>query len=244
MTRNDWITPAWPAPPTVRSLITTRSGGVSTGIFRSMNLGLGLGDDRAPANRAILRGFIPSAPVWVRQTHGSRIIPAMPDAHSLTDADASFTQALGVVCAILSADCLPVLLCDEDGTTVAAAHAGWRGLAMGILRETVKALPIPPEKLMAYFGPAIGAQSFEVGDDVRRTFLARKPKWEIAFQPKRKKWLLDIQLAARIELADMGVARIFGADLCTFSDPERFFSHRRDGVTGRMASLIWLEEPR
>ena len=236
---HDWIVPEWRAPAKVRALITTRAGGVSEGLFASMNLGLTSGDRKVSDNRAILRTFLPSDPVWLQQSHGNCVVLANGTAQTL-QADASYTCDPGIVCAILTADCLPVLLCDDDGTTVAAAHAGWRGLAAGVLDRTVRALSARPASLMAYFGPAIGPQAFEVGDEVRSAFIYRRPESQAAFKPRNRKWLADIFMLARFQLLDAGVTRIFGGDLCTFSNGGRFFSHRRDGLTGRMASLIWL----
>lgn len=240
MEKFDWIEPVWPAPTRVHALITTRRGGVSKGIFSSMNLGSRSGDESASANRAILRGVLPNEPAWLRQVHGDKVVEAT---HVLeaTEADASFTRTSGIVCAVLTADCLPVLLCDQQGTVVAAAHAGWRGLAAGILTRTVTSLPASPQSLIAYLGPAISARAFEVGDDVRQIFLSAQAGSAEAFVPHGEKWRADLYLLARLQLNAASVTRIYGGGLCTFSDRERFFSHRRDGMTGRMASIIWLE---
>ena len=240
MEQRDWIEPEWPAPPHVRALITTRRGGVSEGVFASMNLGASSGDKNVDANRALLRAFLPAEPVWLLQMHGDRVVEAKPTSR-IPEADASFARSPGVVCAVLTADCLPVFLCDGQGTMVAAAHAGWRGLASGILTRAVEALPASPLELMAYLGPAIGAQAFEVGADVRQAFINVWSVCDEAFTPHGKKWLANLYQLARLQLAAAGVTRVNGGGLCTFTDRDRFFSHRRDGVTGRMASLIWLE---
>ncbi|MEW6513348.1 MAG: peptidoglycan editing factor PgeF [Pseudomonadota bacterium] len=237
----DFILPDWRAPANVRALVTTRHGGISTAPYASFNLGDHVGDDPAAVaeNRRILRAHLPAEPVWMKQVHGIRCLDA---AREMADADAAFSRSTGVVCAVLTADCLPVLLCDTDGTVVAAAHAGWRGLAAGIIESTVVAMDVPADQLMAWLGPAIGPQHFEVGGEVRDTFMAHDPQAASAFVAKPNgKWLCDIYLLARQRLEALGVCRLAGADYCTVRDAARFFSYRRDGVTGRMASLIWLD---
>lgn len=242
----DFIVPDWPAPPGVRALATTRTGGVSALPWHSLNLGDHVGDDprAVAANRALLQRQLPSEPVWLRQVHGTRCVDAA--AASVVakgiEADASFTRQRGVVCAVLTADCLPVLLCDEAATVVAVAHAGWRGLAAGVIEATVGAMREPGARLIAWLGPAIGPQAFEVGGEVRETFVAHDPRAAQAFVAvPGGKWLCDIQRLARQRLDALGIRRIAGADSCTVRDSERFFSYRRDGVTGRMACLIWLQ---
>lgn len=236
-----FIIPDWPAPASVRALTTTRLGGTSAAPFDGFNLADHVGDDPAAvtANRALLRGMLPAEPVWLRQIHGCRCI----DAATATDneADAAFARTPGVVCAVLTADCLPLLLCDTAGTAVAAVHAGWRGLASGVIEATLTALGLPGERLLAWLGPAIGPQAFEVGDEVRAAFIARDPAAAEAFTSRRPgKWLCDLYLLARQRLAAQKVRRVWGADFCTATDRTRFYSYRRDGTTGRMASLIWL----
>jgi purine-nucleoside/S-methyl-5'-thioadenosine phosphorylase / adenosine deaminase len=240
----DWIVPGWPAPPNVRALVTTRNGGVSTGCYASFNLGLRTGDDprAVESNRALLRSFLPQEPRWLKQLHGTKVVDA--DAPGDTpEADASVARQVGTVCAILIADCLPVLLCDRSGRLVAAAHAGWRGLAGGVIENTVREIRqagVSPEDLLAYLGPAIGPAAFEVGADVRNAFIARDPLAESGFTPYRKeKWLADLFVLARQALRRAGVTCIFGGGWCTLADPQRFFSYRRDRNTGRMAALIW-----
>ena len=239
-----WIVPNWPAPNKVRALITTRSGGVSQGIYDSMNLGDHVGDEAASVaqNRALLRIHLPAQPKWLEQVHGI----AVANADTLSDvaqADASIAQRAGTVCTVLTADCLPVLLCDENATAVGAAHAGWRGLAAGVIEATVAAMRTDPAHLMAYLGPAIGPRAFEVGEEVRQTFIAADPAAAQAFVLSAKdstKWLADIYQLAGLRLKKIGVQRVYGGDFCTYSDASRFYSYRRDGTTGRMASLIWL----
>lgn len=239
----DCLVPVWPAPPGVRALSTTRQGGISPAPWHSFNLGAHVGDDGAAlaANRALLRRFLPAEPVWLGQVHGCRCIDAATAAPG-TQADASFTRQRGVVCAVLTADCLPVLLCDDRATVVGVAHAGWRGLASGVIEACVAAMDESAPRLMAWLGPAIGPQAFEVGAEVRASFVDHDPRAADAFTAiANDKWLCDIFLLARRRLNAVGIRRIAGADCCTMSDAERFFSYRRDGVTGRMASLIWLE---
>jgi hypothetical protein len=239
----DFIIPDWPVPANVRALVTTRHGGVSTGHYASLNLGDHVGDDPAAvaANRRLLRAQLPAEPVWLKQVHGTRCIAAATAAPN-SEADAAFARSPGVVCAVLTADCLPILLCDDAGTVVAAAHAGWRGLAAGVIESTVAALDVPGARLLAWLGPAIGPQHFEVGGEVRETFLAHDPKAQQAFVALADgKWLCDIYRLAAQRLAALGVCRITSADFCTVRDARHFYSYRRDGATGRMASLIWLD---
>ena len=239
----DWLVPEWPAPDNVRSLQTLRSGGCSPAPWVSLNLGDHVGDElsRVAANRAVLRASLPGEPLWLQQVHGLAVLDAGSPG-TLREADASFAREPGRVCAVMTADCLPVLFCDRAGTVVAAAHAGWRGLLAGVLSATMHRMAVPPGELLAWLGPAIGAQAFEVGDEVRAAFVARDAIAAGAFSPHGKgKWLADIYQLARQRLQAAGVGSISGGEWCTVSDAERFFSYRRDGVTGRMASLIWLE---
>lgn len=240
----DFIFPDWSAPRGVRALSTTRVGGVSAPPWHSFNLGDHVGDDprAVAANRALLRRELPAEPVWLTQVHGTRCLDAARAKPGI-EADASFTRQRGVVCAVLTADCLPVLLCDERAMVVAVAHAGWRGLAAGVIEATVGAMREPGASLMAWLGPAIGPQAFEVGGEVRETFVAHDPQATQAFvAAPGGKWLCDIHRLARQRLDALGIRRVAGADSsCTVRDSERLYSYRRDGVTGRMASLIWLE---
>ncbi len=227
----------------MHALITTREGGVSSGKFASLNLSMRVGDDpRCVArNRAILRACLPHEPVWVKQVHGTAVIDATratPDA----EADGVVTQSPGPVCAVMTADCLPIFLSDRAGKSVGIAHAGWRGLAAGIVENVVQAMGVPSRDIIAYIGPGIGAHRYEVGEDVRKAFVDRDPAAARSFAPRQGgKYLVDLYGLARQRLAAAGVAGIHGGGFCTASE-ERFFSFRRDETTGRMASLIWLEE--
>ena len=238
------IVPDWPAPGRVHALQTTRHGGVSLPPFDDFNLGDHVGDDALAVarNRALLQAFVPTEPLWLRQVHGSEVVDAA-DAACLPQADASVTTRAGVVCAVMTADCLPVLLCDEAGTVVAAVHAGWRGLAAGVIEAAVHSMGVPTATLMAWLGPAIGPQAFEVGTEVFDAFTGADRRAREAFrQTAGDKWLADIYLLARQRLQQLGVQRVYGGGFCTYSERERFFSYRRDGRTGRMATLIWLDK--
>ncbi|MCE5180298.1 MAG: peptidoglycan editing factor PgeF [Betaproteobacteria bacterium] len=241
-----WIIPDWPAPANVHAVQTTRAGGVSTGGYASLNLGDHVGDDPAvvATNRAILRLALPAEPIWLKQVHGNVLADA-DRAVGIAEADAAVARKSDVVCAVMTADCLPLLLCDESGTVVCAVHAGWRGLAGGVIEAAVAAMKVAPASLLVWLGPAIGPQAFEVGEEVRQAFLAYDPDAQKAFVPHaaatEQKWLADIYLLARQRLGLLGVTKVYGGGLCTFSDEERFFSYRRDGATGRLASLIWLD---
>ncbi|HXZ96975.1 MAG TPA: peptidoglycan editing factor PgeF [Burkholderiales bacterium] len=239
----DWIVPNWPAPHCVKALITTRAGGFSHGRYASFNLGDQVGDEPLVVrqNRELLRRFLPNEPNWLRQVHGTEVANA--DAkHRPAESDASIARKENNVCAVLSADCLPLLLCDSGGSVVAAAHCGWRGIATGIIEKTVIAMRVAPQALLAYLGPAISPKAYEVGVDVREAFLHGDASAEQAFAANAPgKWLADLYMLARLRLSCIGVKRIYCGNFCTYTDSVRFFSHRRDGNTGRMASLIWLE---
>lgn len=238
---NDFLTPSWPAPANVHALVTTRAGGVSSGVYASLNLGDHVGDEPTAVaeNRAILRRATGCYPLWLKQVHGTAVAI---NGEARQVADGAVSRMPGFACAMMTADCLPVLLCDRAGTVVGAAHAGWRGLCDGVIEATVRAMGVPGAELLAWLGPAIGPTAFEVGGEVREAFLARNLAAEAAFVARDKnKWLCDIYLLARQRLVEAGVTDISGGDLCTVSDADRFYSYRRDGVTGRMASLVWLE---
>lgn len=245
MKETDLIRPDWPAPENVRVLSTTRRGGVSRGPWKSLNLGLGCGDDpeHVLANRSRLSDLLPSEPLWMHQVHGSRVLEAGED-ERIQEADARVSSKRGQVLAVLTADCLPVLLCDVQGRAVGIAHAGWRGLAAGVIQATVAQMKIPPPRLLAWLGPSISGEAYEVGGDVRDVFAASPNLVRAgildAFTPSGDRWRLDLPGAARLVLASLGVERVFGGGFCTLGEPNRFFSYRRDGVTGRMATLIWL----
>ena len=242
---NDWIIPDWPAPAAVKAFSTTRPGGFSEGPWRSFNLGFKSGDDADAVrrNRELLRSHLPAEPLWLRQVHGVSVVRhnAGNEAVIVPEADGQVASEPGQVCVVLSADCLPVLFCNRAGTRVAAAHAGWRGLAAGVLENTVKALGEPPAELLAWLGPAIGPSVYEVGDDVRDVFVAANPDAERAFRQTENRWLFDLYTMARLRLERAGVTRVSGGEFCTFSEPERFFSFRRDGQTGRMGTFVWID---
>jgi len=239
--RPGWIPADWPAPPGVHGGTTTRAGGVSEGPYASLNLGDRVGDDpaRVAGNRALLRASLglPAEPLWLRQVHGCGLGEVAG-----CEADASIARGPGRVCAVLSADCLPVLLCDRAGTVVAAAHAGWRGLAAGILERTVRAMGVRPDDLLAWLGPAIGPDAFEVGPEVRAAFVAADPDAAPAFRhSRRERWWADLYALARRRLERAGTGTVSGGGFCTHTDAQRFFSYRRAPVCGRMATLIWLD---
>lgn len=248
--RPEWIVPDWPAPAHVHALMTTRVGGVSGPPYDSFNLAAHVGDDpdAVHENRRRLREHLPAEPLWLTQVHGTAVAQAGDDATGVV-ADAAVARASGQVCAVLTADCLPVLLCDERGSVVAAAHAGWRGLVAGVLEETVRSMGVGPARIIAWLGPAIGPDAFEVGEEVRQAFIEHHPLAATAFRPALpgtldklpRKWLADLYALARLRLAEVGVERIHGGDACTWRDAARFYSYRRDGRTGRMAALIWRE---
>lgn len=237
-----FITPDWPAPANVKALQTTRNGGVSTGVYASLNLGNHVKDhpQHVAANRQLLSAYLPSEPVWLNQVHGVRVIDAALSS-CLESADASFTARKQVVCVTMTADCLPVLLCDQAGTAVAAIHAGWRSLCDGVIEATVNAMPVQADQLMAWLGPAIGPEAFEVGGEVRAQFIAQDAQAELAFKARGDKWLGDLYAIARQRLQTLGITQVYGGGRCTFNEPETFFSFRRDGDTGRMGCFIWLE---
>ncbi len=241
-----WILPDWPAPPGVRALSTHRFGGVSAPPYASLNLGDHVGDSPAAVaeNRRRLKeaAGLPEEPAWLKQVHGVTVLDLDADAGNggqRSPADACFTRQ-GRVCAILTADCLPILLASETGDLVAAAHAGWRGLAAGVIEATVRALEVPPDTLMGWLGPAIGPDNFEVGAEVREALLRQDPEAKAAFTPNaRGRFMADLPQLARRRLAAAGIGRIYGGGECTHEDADRYFSHRRDGTTGRQATLIW-----
>ena len=240
-----FIKPNWPAPTHVNALQTTRSDGVSLPPYGSLNLGAHVNDDATAVanNRQLLMSYLPSEPVWVNQVHGVEVIDAAQST-CLQNADASFTTKLNIVCVTMTADCLPVLLCDRAGTVVSAVHAGWRGLCDGVIEAAVHKMQVSPSEILAWLGPAIGPNAFEVGAEVREQFTQRNHRAAQAFKAHGDKWLCNIYLIAQQRLNALGVTQIYGGgvneDFCTYSDEARFFSFRRDNITGRMASLIWL----
>jgi len=242
-----WIVPDWPCPSPVRALITTRCGGVSTGPYYSMNLGDAVGDrpENVVQNRQCLAKHLPSTPKWLRQVHGSDVVAA-EQINGTVEADASYTTIADTVCIVGIADCLPVLLCDRGARVVAVAHAGWRGLCAGVIENTVKSMQhaagnIAADEILAYLGPAIGPSAFEVGDEVRTAFVQCDSRAASAFQQHLPgKWMADLFELARQRLNRAGVVAIHGGGVCTYSDSVRFFSHRRDKISGRMAALVWM----
>jgi polyphenol oxidase len=245
-----WLRPDWPVPESVRAVFTLRSGGASAPPYASLNVGSHVGDDSeavAENRRRIAAAFdLPSEPHWLSQVHGNRVIRLGPAPDPDREADAVVTGEAGPVCVIQVADCLPVLFAARDGSVVGAAHAGWRGLAAGVLEHTVAALGTPPPQLLAWIGPGIGPANFEVGPEVREAFIGAIPdaaaETEAAFvRNARGRWQCDLTALARLRLAALGLTGVFGEPWCTFADAENFFSFRRDGRTGRMAALIWLD---
>jgi polyphenol oxidase len=238
-----WLVPDWPAPPNVRALITTRPGGASQGPYASFNLGEEVGDEPSAVerNRARLRSFLPADPLWLHQVHGTEVVDA-ESARRLPHADGAVARTRAAVCAVLTADCLPVLLASRAGDVVGIAHAGWRGLAGGVIEATVARMAVAPGAIVAWLGPGIGRRAYEVGLDVRDAFVARDPGAAEAFGPTGAgKYLADLCALAKRRLAAAGVKTVHGGGFCTYEDSARFFSHRRDRTTGRFASLVWLE---
>jgi YfiH family protein len=238
------IVPDWPAPVNVKTLQTTRHGGISAAPYDTLNLGMHVGDapQAVAHNRQLLAPLMPSEPVWLEQVHGT-VVANADAAECRVQADACIARHRGSVCVVMTADCLPVLLCDEAGTVVGAVHAGWKGLAAGVIEATVKAMNIEPHKLMAWFGPAIGPEAFEVGAEVRAAFVEHRAQAAEAFiaHGDQGKYHADIYLLARQRLNAQGITRIHGGNYCTYHQRDKFFSYRRDGVTGRLGTFIWLE---
>ncbi len=240
-----FVIPDWPAPSSVRAASSMRTGGISRAPFDSLNLAAHVSDDPAHVieNRRRFHAELqlPAEPFWLQQVHGSAVLPVASE-KSPRAADASYTDRSGAVCAVLTADCLPVLFAATDGSKVAAAHAGWRGLAGGVLEATVAALQVPAHRLMAWLGPAIGPRRFEVGDEVRSAFASIDPAAVTAFVASpRGRWQADLYRLARQHLNRLGVEAIYGGDRCTFEERAAFFSYRRDGECGRMATVIWRD---
>jgi YfiH family protein len=243
------IIPNWNAPKNVKAFASTRFDGFSTGAYQGLNLGTHVGDDASLVenNRAWLKQHanMPAAPVWLHQTHSTDVVTVLHPTADILDADGAFTTAKDVVCSAMTADCLPVILTDTKGTQVAAVHAGWRGLAGGILENAVaKFSNLGSEnKIIAWLGPAIGKQAFEVGDDVLEAFVSFDSQAKLAFEAKAEpgKWLANMSQLATQRLNKVGVTSVTDSNLCTFADADAFYSYRRDGITGRQATFIWLE---
>lgn len=243
---SSFIKPTWPAPSSVRAYVSTRMGGKSDGSFDSLNLGLHVQDDPDTVlqNRNLFASCIdmPNSAIWLNQVHGTDVV-SLPSNDVPESCDAAFSEVKEQVCAVLTADCLPVFFCNKSGTQVAVAHAGWRGLCAGVLEATLECFE-EKETVMVWLGPAIGPAAFEVGEEVREAFMNVLPEAEVAFRASQGegKWLGDLYLLARQRLAVAGVTEIYGGDYCTFSEEATFFSYRRDVKTGRMASVIWIGE--
>ncbi|MEZ8804063.1 peptidoglycan editing factor PgeF [Vibrio splendidus] len=243
------IIPDWNAPQNVKAFASTRFDGCSTGAYQGLNLGMHVGDDTSlvESNREWLKqqSKMPTVPVWLNQTHSTDIVTVLEPVTNVLDADGVFTSAKGIVCSAMTADCLPVLLTDTKGTQVAAVHAGWRGLAGGILENAVAKFSNldSDNQIMAWLGPAIGKDAFEVGNDVLEAFVRFDPQAKLAFQAKAKpgKWLANMSQLATQRLMKVGVTSVTDSNLCTYSDSDAFYSYRRDGITGRQATFIWLE---
>lgn len=237
-----WLIPDWPAPAGVKSCVTTRAGGVSLAPFDSFNLGDHVDDDSqaVSSNRLALTSRLGIQPAWLRQVHGVSVVKATPT--EVMEADASWTSTPGIACTIMTADCLPALFCNRAGDRVAAAHAGWRGLAAGVLEAAVSSFSNDPADVMVWLGPAIGPDAFEVGPEVREAFISTHPSTVDAFVPSvnHGKFMANIYQLARLRLAAYGVTSVYGGGFSTYNDP-RFYSYRRSARTGRFASLIWIE---
>ncbi|MDC9725913.1 MAG: peptidoglycan editing factor PgeF [Gammaproteobacteria bacterium] len=238
------IYPDWPAPDTIKAISTTRQGGFSLPPYSELNLGDHVGDnaDSVAQNREslILQEYLPEAPRWLKQVHGTTVSIASTWQQG-DEADAIISDHINQVCSIMTADCLPILLCNQEGDQVAAVHAGWRSLAAGLIEKTVAHFNCPSHEIIAWLGPAIGPSQFEVGNDVYHTFTSHSPHADLAFQQTDSNhYLANIYLLAKQRLNALGVHAIFGGERCTVSEPAHFFSYRRDGITGRMASMIWI----
>ena len=236
-----WLVPDWPAPPGVRAFVTTRAGGVSEGEYASMNLGIASGDDpaRVQRNRDILRGHLPSDGPWLRQVHGTQVVDLDRDAERT--GDACLTRSAGRVAGVLTADCMPLFLADVRGRVVAVAHAGWRGMAAGVIESTLDAMAVPAGEVVAWMGPTIGPDAFEVGPEVREAFLAADADAGIAFRAHAPgKFMADLYALARRRLVRAGIKSIHGGGFCTYHERDRFFSYRRVKASGRMGSFAWI----
>jgi len=241
-----WLPANWPAPANVHAGTSRRQGGISQGVYASLNLAMHVGDDPPAVIENRCRLGLPTEPIWLNQVHGLSVVNAgralAERSEQDIEADAAYADVGGVICAVLTADCLPLLLCDRAGRRVAAVHAGWRGLAAGIIDRAVTSLQLPGEQLLAWLGPAIGPNAYEVGEEVREAFLRLDADARTAFRLSRPgHWWMDIYQLARQQLVQRGVDEVYGGDHCTWQEADRFYSYRRDGMTGRMASVIWFD---
>ena len=238
----DWLEADWPAPDFIKAGITLRQDGVSKKPYDSLNLASHVGDELKAVKKNRESLDVPSEPQWLEQVHSTKAI-LLPNEVAVPKADASYTFENNIVCAVMTADCLPLLITDITGSCVAAIHAGWRGLCDGIIEETIKQLPAESASLLVWLGPAIGPAVYEIGEDVYDAFTKDDVEAKKSFSnTSDKHWLFDIYRLATLRLNRLGVNQIFGGDNCTLSEKEQFFSYRRDNVTGRMASMIWIEE--
>ncbi len=240
-----WLAADWPAPANVQAGTSTRLGGYSDSPYNSLNVGDHVGDDLDTViqNRQQLMLDVGSAhvPCWLKQVHGTQVVDASAHYHLPPEADASYSLEPNAVCCVMTADCLPVLLCDRAGTQIAAVHAGWRGLADGVIEATLDQLSADPTELLVWLGPAISQAAFEVGEEVRDTFISHDTAASQAFKPSLQgRWLADLYWLAKQRLAARGINYVYGGQCCSYQDAQRFYSYRRDGVTGRMVSMIWL----
>lgn len=241
------LVPDWPFPNNLHACSSTRIGGVSEGPWQLLNLGAHCGDNQEHVmenrRRCYRAANFPAEPVWLEQVHGCEVLTLTSAPPRSRRADAAYTRQVNTVCAVMTADCLPVLFCNKSGTEVAAAHAGWRGLCEGVLEATVACFEERPGNIQAWLGPAIGPRAFEVGPEVRNAFIANDRDADKAFVASGDKFFADLYLLARLRLNKVGITHIYGGEHCTHSEPKQFFSFRRDGTTGRMASFIWLTPP-
>ncbi len=241
--QHGWIVPDWPVAASVRALATTRAGGASRGRYAGLNLALKVGDDpdAVEENRAVLRSHLPADPMWLDQVHGTDVVD-LEGATPRPRADGAVARTRHRVCAVLTADCVPVLLAARGGGVVGVAHAGWRGLANGVIEATLARMGVPPGDVAAWLGPGISQAAYEVGAEVYDSFVARDPGARAAFRPGAPgKYHADLYTLARRRLGAAGVTTVHGGGFCTYAERERFYSYRRDGVTGRMATLVWMD---
>jgi YfiH family protein len=240
----EWIVPDWPAPDSVRAFVTTRAGGVSEGDYATMNVALRGGDDPTDVarNRAIVREILPANPIWLHQEHATTVSNLdRQTSGEAPRADAAVTHKAATVAVVVTADCIPLFLCDINGRGVAAVHAGWRGIAAGIIENAVRGLGVGGARTLAWMGPGISQRAFEVGDDVRDVFIARDPRAGSAFEAHVPgKYYADLYALARQRLEGAGVESIYGGNFCTYTDTKRFFSYRRQKLSGRMGAFIWI----
>lgn len=246
MSSAQYIYPDWDAPSNVKAAVTTRIGGVSPEPYQSFNMGDHVGDKEEYVNtnrqQLVSNLALSSNPFWLKQVHGV-VVTDIDEKHAPTEADASITRQKNTVSVVMTADCLPVLFCDKNGRVIASAHAGWRGLHAGILEKTIESMQVDAANILAWMGPAIGSEAFEVGEEVKQAFCEDMSEAAQAFKASSNvgKWMADLYLLAKLRLQRAGVLDISGGNFCTYTDSERFFSYRRDKTTGRMASLIWME---